>query len=176
MQGVGLCAIFSKQGDWAFDYALNLARKHNTRLNIFQFLESPYTIRRDVVFVDSEKTKTEVVSDDLISKKDKELRMQYDDKLGEYSDVGFRLCEGASEVELRKCFRRGDYEVLVIGYQDKNADFGGTTTIEKFASKFQGPVVLIGPDSPDDFHINEKAKDMVDQLDIPDGKWRLIAA
>jgi hypothetical protein len=176
MQGVGLCAIFSKQGDWAFDYALDLARRNNTKLNIFQFLESPYTIRRDVVFVDAEKTKTEVVTDELISEKDKELRMQYDDKLGEFSDVGFRLCEGISEVELKKCFRRGDYEVLVIGYQDKNADFGGTTTIEEFAQKFQGPVVLVGPESPDSYYINERAKNMVDQLNIPDGKWNLIAA
>jgi hypothetical protein len=176
MQGVGLCATFSRQGDWAFDYALDLARRNNTKLNIFQFLESPYTMRRDVVFVDAEKTKTEVVSDDLVAKKDKELRMQYDDKLGEFSDVGFRLCEGASEVELKKCFRRGDYEVLVIGYQERNADFGGTTTIEKFADKFNGPVVLIGPDDPNSFYINDKAKEMVDELNIPSGKWQLIAA
>ena len=54
MNGIGLCAIFSRQGDWAFDYALRLARKHKTRLNIFHFLESPYMLRRDVVFVDAE--------------------------------------------------------------------------------------------------------------------------
>ncbi len=58
MNGVGLCAIFSKQGDWAFDYALQLARHHKTKLNIFHFLESPYMLRRDVVFVDAEKTQT----------------------------------------------------------------------------------------------------------------------
>ena len=82
MHGVGFCAIFSKQGDWAFDYALSLARKHNTKLNIFHFLESPYTLRRDVVFVDAKKEKTAVVTPELIAEKDKELRVQYDDRLG----------------------------------------------------------------------------------------------
>jgi len=41
MKGIGLCAIFSRQGDWAFDYALTLARRHKTKLNVFHFLESP---------------------------------------------------------------------------------------------------------------------------------------
>ena len=55
MNGIGLCAIFSREGDWAFDYALSLARHHKTKLNIFHFLESPYQLRRDLVFVDAEK-------------------------------------------------------------------------------------------------------------------------
>ena len=75
----------------------------------------------------------------------------FDPRLGDYVDVGFRLCEGNDEVELRKCFKKGDYEVLVIGYNEKGAAFGGTTTIEAFAEKFHGPVVLVGPDSADSF-------------------------
>jgi len=174
MKGIGLCAIFSRQGDWAFDYALNLARKHKTKLNVFHFLESPYAVRRDVVFVDAKKEKTAVVTPEIIAEKDKELRLKYDERLGDYVDVGFRLCEGSDEWELKKCFKRGDYEVLVIGYQGKGADFGGTTTIEEFAGRFRGPLVLVGPNSPDVFYINEKAKELLNQLDIPDGKWQLL--
>jgi hypothetical protein len=37
-------------------------------------------------------------------------------------------------------------------------------------------VVLIGPDDPNSFYINDKAKEMVDELNIPSGKWQLIAA
>jgi hypothetical protein len=176
MNGIGLCAIFSRQGDWAFDYALRLARKHKTRLNIFHFLESPYMLRRDVVFVDAEKTKTAVVTPEFIAEKDKELRFTYDERLGDYPDVGFRLCEGVDEVELRKCFRKGEYEVLVIGYQGKEAGFGGTTTIEKFAAHFKGPVVLVGPDIPHQFFINQQAKAMLSELDLPADKWQLLAA
>ena len=174
MKGIGLCAIFSRQGDWAFDYALTLARKHKTKLNVFHFLESPYAVRRDVVFVDAKKEKTAVVTPAIIAEKDKELRLKYDERLGDYVDVGFRLCEGSDEWELKKCFKRGDYEVLVIGYQARGADFGGTTTIEEFAGRFHGPLVLVGPEAPDVFHINEEAKDLLGQLDIPEGKWKLL--
>ena len=176
MNGIGLCAVFSRQGDWAFDYALHLARSHKTRLNVFHFLESPYALRRDVVFVDAEKTKTAPVTQELIAEKDKDLRLSYDSRLGDYTDVGFRLCEGNDEVELRKCFRKGEYEVLVIGYQAKGAEFGGTTTIESFASKFHGPVILVGPDAPNQFFLNDKAKAMLADLDIPEGTWKSLAA
>ncbi len=176
MRGIGLCAIFSRQGDWAFDYALSLARKHNCRLNIFQFLESPYALRRDMVFVDKSRSKTAPVTPELVAEKDKELRSAYDEKLGDYVDVGFRLCEGNDEVELKKCFRRGDYEVLVIGYQQKGAVFGGTTTIEDFAKRFQGPIVLVGPDSPNTFYVNEKARALIGELNIPAENCELLAA
>ncbi len=174
MNGVGLCATFSRQGDWAFDYALSLARSHKTKLNVFQFLESPYALRRDVVFVDAAKTKTAQVTPDLIAQKDKELRMGFDERLGDYTDVGFRLCEGVDEVELRKCFRRGDYEVLVIGYIEKGASFGGTTTIEEFCHKFHGPVVLVGPETPSTFYLNQLAIDRIADLNIPQDKWQPI--
>lgn len=175
MNGIGLCAIFSRQGDWAFDYALSLARHYRTKLNIFHFLESPYMLRRDVVFVDAEKTKTAPVTPEFIATKDREMRETYEDRLGDYVEVGFRLCEGNDEWELRKCFKKGDYEVLVIGYKAKGAAFGGTTTIEEFTAKFKGPVVLVGPDSADSFYINEAAEQRIADLNLPEGKWKLIA-
>ncbi|MBI4961857.1 MAG: universal stress protein [Desulfomonile tiedjei] len=174
MNGIGLCAIFSRQGDWAFDYALSLARHYQTKLNVFHFLESPYTLRRDVVFVDADKKETAKVTPDLIAKKDKEMREMFDERLGDYVEVGFRLCEGNDEWELRKCFKKGDYEVLVIGYKAKGADFGGTTTIEAFADKFKGPVVLVGPDAPDTFFVNDHAEQRINDLMIPEGKWKRI--
>lgn len=174
MKGIGLCAIFSRQGDWAFDYALALARHHKTKLNVFHFLESPYTLRRDVVFVDEKKQETVKVTPDLIAKKDKELRETFDERLGDYVDVGFRLCEGNDEWELRKCFRKGDYEILVIGYNAIGANFGGTTTIEAFASEFKAPVVLIGPDSPESFYLNKTAAEMTDALMLDNKTWQLL--
>ena len=175
MKGVGLCAFFSRQGDWAFDYALTLARHHQTRLNIFHFLESPYMLRRDVVFVDSEKTQVANVTPELINQKDRQMRETLDPRLGDYTDVGFRLCAGNDEIERRKCFKKGEYEVLVIGYKEKGAAFGGTTTIEEFAGKFHGPVVLVGPDAPDQYAINEHAANRLGELLIPDGKWTKLS-
>jgi len=174
VKGVGLCAIFSRQGDWAFDYALLLARQHRTRLSIFQFLESPYKLRRDVVFVDAQKKETVRVTPELIARRDRELRHVFEERLGDYTEVGFRLCEGNDEFELRKCFRKGDYEVLVIGYTSKGAAFGGTTTIESFAKRSKGPVVLVGPAAPDCYYLNEAAERRLIDLRISDGQWRRI--
>lgn len=174
MNGIGLCAIFSRQGDWAFDYALNLARHHKTKLNIFHFLESPYMLRRDVVFVDAEKKETTIVNPDFIAKKDKEMRERYDDLLGDYVEVGFRLCEGNDELELRKCFKKGDYEILVIGYNSKGAPFGGTTTVEEFCKKFKGPVILVGPEGPDSFYVNDAAAERLGDLLLENGGWKRI--
>ena len=173
MNGIGLCAIFSRQGDWAFDYALALARHHKTKLNIFHFLESPYMLRRDIVFVDAEKKETAQVTPGLITEQDREMREMLDPKLGDYVDVGFRLCEGNDEVELRKCFRKGEYEVLVSAYVATGAAFGRTNTIEGFAQKFHGPVVLVGP-YPDSYFINRQAEQRLLDLMIPDGKWKII--
>ena len=169
--GIGLCAIFSRQGDWAFDFALSLARSHKAKLNIFHFLESPYTLRRDVVFVDAEKTQTARVTPEFIAQKDKQLRELFEERLDDYLDVGFRLCEGNDEWELRKCFRKGQYDVLVVGYNEKGASFGGTTTIEAFAARFPGPVVLVGPDAPDCFYVNDAAAERAQELGVPEGKW-----
>ena len=110
MKGIGLCAIFSRQGDWAFDYALSLARKHKAKLNVFHFLESPYAVRRDVVFVDAKKDKTAVVTPDLIAKKDKELRLKYDERLGDYIDVYISLDKNKSESDTAKI---NIYEILI---------------------------------------------------------------
>lgn len=174
VNGIGLCAIFSEQGDWAFDYALSLARHHRTRLNIFHFLESPYKLRRDVVFVDPERKTIGKVTPEFVAKRDEELRVAFEDRLNDYTDVGFRLCEGNDEFELRKCFRKGQYEALIVGYREKGATFGGTTTIEEFALKFKGPVVLVGPDSPDSYYLNEPAARRVIDLMIPDSLWHRI--
>jgi hypothetical protein len=171
MKGIGLCALFSRQGDWAFDYALALARHHGTRLNIFHFLESPYTFSRDVVFVDEKREETAKVTPDFIAKKDKELRETYDDRLGDYVDVGFRLCEGADEWELKKCFHKGEYDILVIGYEKHGATFGGTTTIEDFAMKFKAPVVLVGPDSPNTLFLNQGSIELLNELIISGKHW-----
>jgi hypothetical protein len=174
VKGVGLCAIFSQQGDWAFDYALSLARHYRTRLNIFHFLESPYKLRRDVVFLDPERKTVGQVTPELVAQKDQELRVAFEERLDDYTDVGFRLCEGNDELELRKCFRKGQYEVLIIGYREKGAAFGGTTTIEEFAAKFRGPVVLVGPDSPDSYYLNEPAYRRLVDFMIPDSQWHRI--
>jgi hypothetical protein len=102
------------------------------------------------------------------------MREAFDGRLGDYVEVGFRLCEGNDEFELRKCFRKSDFEVLILGYRGQSSAFGGTTTIEAFADKFRGPVVLVGPNKPDSYHLNGPAERRLPDLMIPHGHWQRI--
>jgi hypothetical protein len=173
MRAIGLCSNYSRQGDWAFDYAFRLASEKDIQLNIFHWLESPFRFRREIVYADEKKTELVRVTDELKAKKDLELREYYEAKLGDFVKVGFRLCEGNEGAELLRCLHRKEYDLLVLGYLEQGADFGGQK-IEKFASNFRVPVVMVGPDKPNSFHLNKRAADIVDQLGIKEGEWRLI--
>jgi hypothetical protein len=69
MNRAGLCSHYSKIGDWAFDYAFLLCRTKNLHLNIFHWLESPFRIRRDIVYADETKTKLVQANEMLLVKK-----------------------------------------------------------------------------------------------------------
>jgi len=96
MKAIGFCSHFIPQGDWAFDYALKLARTRNLQLNIFHWLASPFRLRRDMVYADDEQTHVERVTEELKLRKDRELREYYDERLGDFVDVGFRFARAAS--------------------------------------------------------------------------------
>lgn len=173
MKSIGLCSHYSRQGDWAFDYAFELASKKEIQLNIFHWLESPFRFRREIVYADEKKNEVVRVTEELKAKKELELREYYESKLGDFIKVGFKLCEGNEGAELARCLRRREYDILIMGYLDRGADFGGQQ-IEKFASKFKIPVVMVGPDKPNSFFLNNRAADIVDQLSIKEGEWHPI--
>ena len=62
MEAIGLCSNYSRQGDWAFDYAFRLASEKDIQLNIFHWLESPFRFRREIVYADEKKT----INSDLV--------------------------------------------------------------------------------------------------------------
>jgi hypothetical protein len=165
---VGFCAHYSRQGDWAFDYALKLSRQHSIKLNVFHFLSDPYDTSNDQTskLADEEKAK-------LAIEREKELRLYYDKRAGDYLDVGFRLCEDAEWVELHRCLLVREFQVLVLGYVGSAATFGDRP-IEEFADAFVCPVVLIGPDSSDQYHLNHQAALIVNKLGIENGSWDTI--
>ena len=173
MESIGLCSHYSRQGDWAFDFAFRLASEKDIQLNIFHWLESPFRFRREIVYADNKKQEVVRVTDELKAKKELELREYYEAKLGDFVKVGFRLCEGNEGAELARCLRRREYDVLVLGYVDRGADFGGQV-IERFASHFKVPVVMVGPDKPNSYHLNKRGVDIVGQLGLKKNEWSLI--
>lgn len=167
LDAVGFCAHYSEQGDWAFDYALELSRMHAVRLNVFHFLADPY----DPV---SQEPRHLSQSDRerLIINKERELRMYYDRLAGDYLDVGFRLCEDKEWTELHRCLRIREFQILVLGYPEWDASFAGRP-IEEFADAFVCPVVLVGPDRRSQYHLNSPAALLAPNLGL-DGHWSKI--
>ena len=152
MQAIGYCAHYSTQGDWALSLALAMARRNSLQLNIFHFLSDPYD--------SSDRTKQDLDEKQLrvvVVQKEKELRLHYDSKLGDYLDVGFRLCEDREWTELHRCLTRREFQVLVLACPHHNSTFGGKP-MDEFMDSFICPVVLVGPTSPLDIRLNSPAR------------------
>jgi len=170
IRGVGYCARMTLAGDWAFNFALDLAVRHDVRLDIFFFPEPtdrshPPRGRRGELAALTEEQRIAV---------EREVRLYYDQMLGDFINVGFRLCEGDEEPELRRCLLlRREYDVLVLGYEGYGAGFG-SRTIEQFAQSMPCPTVLVGPERPDQFYLNDPARVAVDRLGLAGHPWKPI--
>ena len=169
LKSIGLCAHFSPVGDRAMRYALALAKRYQLQLNIFAFPHSPFEPHdqdEPQGVKDEEREKNLVLAD-------RQLRMYYEDRLGDYLDVGFRVCEGQEGVELRRCLKRGEYELLVIPYLETGGTFGNMP-IEEFATHFLAPVVLVGRWRKVRYYLNAQAVLLADKLNLFRGTWRKL--
>jgi len=170
LKGVGYCARLDTVGDWAFNVALSLARRHNIVLDVFFFPEPcgeahPPHGRRGELLRLSDEAKIEL---------EKGVRLYYDDRLGDFVEVGFRLCEGDEEPELRRCLiMRRDYDVLVLPYPAHAHRFGGRP-IEEFAQAMPCPTILVGPDRENRLFVNSPARILMDRLGLQDADWQEI--
>jgi hypothetical protein len=170
LNAVGFCAHYSLEGDWAFDYALSLSRLHAIRLNVFHFLTDPYDPADEGPAFRSKAQRTK-----LIVERERELRMYYDSRAGDYLEVGFRLCADNEWTELHRCLLIREFQVLVLGYVGRDATFAGKP-IEEFADSFICPVILVGPDSPQQFHLNRPAALYPKRFGLPRHKWHPITS
>ncbi|MEW5993095.1 MAG: universal stress protein [Candidatus Zixiibacteriota bacterium] len=168
LNAVGFCAHYSEAGDWAFDYALKLSQLHSLKLNVFHFLSDPYDLMDDTAERLSKEERARVVIE-----RERELRLYYDERAGDYLDVGFRLCEDNEWTELHRCLLIREFQVLVLGYPSVAATFAGRP-IEEFADAFVCPVVLVGPGSPHQYHLNSRAEIIAYKLGLPSGGWSRI--
>lgn len=173
MKTIGLCTHFTPTDEWAFTYALNLARTHDWQLTICHWLNSPYSLRRDMVYTDLENTsQVQPVTPALLTRLEYQLRQYYDAKLGDFTQVAFKLCEGLYQVELVRCFRQHLLDLVLMGYQlpdDRAAS--GEQSLESFALQLPYPLVIVGPDRPEQFWLNPAALTCLDDLQLPAGSW-----
>jgi hypothetical protein len=176
MKTVGLCTHFTETDKWAFDYAFELVQKRHLQLNICHWLESPYQVRRDLVYDDLfSHQKLVSATPELLNKLELKLRQHYEPKLGNFTDVAFKLCEGSYQVELMRCFRQNLLDMVVMGYQKLAPDASsGEQPMESFIVGLPFPIVVVGPEVPNSFLINEKASEIVELLALPEGSWRVL--
>jgi hypothetical protein len=161
----------SEIGDWAFDFALELARRNDTKLNVFFFPTSPceeHTRR-------GRWGELMALADENHIALEREIRLYYEDRLGDYFNVGFRLCLGDETPELRRCLAQHEYTVLVLAYEGRHCPLG-ESPIEQFAERMQCSVVLIGPESRDEIYLNSPASLFPDQLGLQEGQWMPVIA
>jgi hypothetical protein len=176
MKTVGFCTHFAPTDEWAFEYALNLARTQHWQLNICHWLESPFTIRRDVVYADPfEHDQIVTVTPALLNQLERRLREYYEPKLGDFTEVAFKLCEGQYQVELVRCFRQQLLDLVVMGYQPApDTPSLGERSVEAFAAGLAYPAIVVGGNGPGTFLINQAAVDLPDQLVLPEGRWTVL--
>jgi hypothetical protein len=168
LNAVGFCAHYSAQGDWAFDYALRLSQTLGIQLNVFHFLSDPYDPED---LPPTHLSRAELES--LIVDRERELRMYYDERAGDYLEVGFRLCEDNEWRELHRCLADQEFQILILGYPRSDACFA-KKPVEEFADSFVCPVVLVGPNHAGQFHLNAGAALIHDKLGLPEGSWEKI--
>ncbi len=170
LKSIGLCAHFSPVGDRAMRYALALAKRYQLQLNIFAFPNSPFEPHDPDEQLDT--ARSEGREKNLILD-DRQLRVYYEDRLGDYLDVGFKVCQGQEGVELRRCLKRGEYQLLVIPYLETGGTFGNMP-IEEFATHFLAPVVLVGRWRKVRYYLNAQAVLLADKLNLFRGTWRKL--
>jgi hypothetical protein len=169
INAIGFCAHYSPPGDWAFAHALELARRQSLQLNVFHFMTDPYTVGAA-----PEMSYSQADLALLAWERERELRMYYDERAGDYLEVGFRLCYDDSWRELHRCLMIREFQVLFLAVPHAAAMFC-RRPIGEFANAFVCPVVLVGPDRRDQYRLNGSAALIVDSLNIPPGSWNRIA-
>ena len=157
LKAIGYCVNYSKQGEWAFALALDLAMRYELQLNIFHFVSDPYQAKAAA--------RPTSPGDEALVEIEKKMRLHYDERLGDYLDVGFRLCEQNEWTELHRCLCKHEFQLLVLARPTSDATFGSRLLTE-FADGFVCPVVLVGPHAGTELTFNEPARLMAYRLGL----------
>jgi len=175
MKTIGLCTHFSQTDVWAFDFALDLVCRQGWKLTICHWLNSPYSLRRDMVYPSlSDGGEPQPITPKLLTKLEFELRQYFEPKLWDFTNVAFKLCEGMYQVELTRCFRQNLLDLVVLGYPSEDLTISAEQPLEKFAVQLSYPLVIVGPDAPDQFILNQASQSWLAELQLPEGSWKVI--
>jgi hypothetical protein len=160
IMGVGTCALPTEVGDRALAVALDCAKRHGVQLDIFFFPTSPFEPHPPRGRYGETASLTRRESIEL----ERQIRLYYDPRLGDYLDVGFRLCAGDEDPELRRCLLyRKEYDILVLPFPALDCSFGEVPLVE-FAESLPCPTILVGPGESDELWLNSAAGPLAARL------------
>lgn len=172
---IGLCTHLCDTDEAAFDYALKLVKHHNWQLNICHWLSSPYRLRRDMIPDDLfHPTQAIPANPRLLAQLELQLRQHYDQRLGDFTNVAFKLCEGMYQVEIVRCFRQHLLDLVIMGYQPQDTLEPDAKPMEEFAQQLAYPLVIVGYQGPNTYLLNPKAAEWLDKLELPAGQWHAL--
>ena len=79
------------------------------------------------------------------------------------------------QVELTRCFRQNLLDLVVVGYQHFDGQLASSEQpLDEFAARLDYPLVIVGPDEPDHFMLNQAAQGWLSDLKLPEGSWDAI--
>jgi hypothetical protein len=175
MTTIGLCTHLCETDDWAFDYALKLVKTHDWQLNICHWLPSPYRLRRDMIPDDLFHPVHSIPANpQLLAQLELQLRQYYDDRLGDFTNVAFKLCEGMYQVEMVRCFRQHLLDLVIMGYLPQHTLEPDAKPVDEFSLYLAYPLVIVGHQGPNTFLLNPKAAEWLEKLDLPIGQWQIL--
>lgn len=170
IKGVGYCALMTEVGDRALAVALECAQRHEVRLDIFFFPTSSF----DAHDSRGRHGETAHLSSHDVIELERQTRLYYDERLGDYLNVGFRFCLGDEDPELRRCLLyRKDYDVLVLPCPTLDCSFGGRPVLA-FAQHMPCPVILVGPEDQGQLLVNSAAQPLLSVIMPPGTRWAEI--
>ena len=94
----------------------------------------------------------------MLTQLELELRQYFDPRLGDFTNVAFKLCEGMYQVELTRCFHQHLLDLVVIGYMQEQPLAAGEQSLTAFAAHLNHPLVIVGPEQADHFLLNRAAE------------------
>jgi len=141
---------FSESCGWAFDQALDLARKYSATLYLCHYVESPYKLYRQFVYTTPGSTESlGLMSPEVQKAYLNHVKKLYLGKVKETDKVEVVIEPGHAHVELLRLARRIQADLLVMGISsEKKEPLTIGNNLEQVMRRARCPVMVVsGPTS-----------------------------